>query len=66
MRIALGTIEVPDDWRRAIARYYGEEGMADRDTCRRFIVSCGTEDIHLAWDDDESADEDEDPSDGSY
>jgi len=48
MRIALGTIDVPDEWRRAIADYYGDDGLADRDTCRRFIVSNGTEGAHFA------------------
>ncbi len=49
----MGTIEVPDRWRSAIAAYYGQDGLADRDTCRRFILSCGTEDIHLAMADDD-------------
>lgn len=42
MRIALGTIEVDDETRKAIARHYGLEGMAPRDVCRRFLVSLGT------------------------
>lgn len=42
MRIALGTIEVSDSERRAIAHYYGERGLASRERCRNFIVRNGT------------------------
>lgn len=42
MKIALGTIEIDDDTRRLIAEHYGDEGLASRDRCRRFIVSNGT------------------------
>lgn len=56
----MGTIEVSDEWRRAIAAYYGDDGLADRDTCRRFILSCGTEDIHLAMADGDGTEDDDD------
>lgn len=45
MKIALGTIEVSNDERAAIANFYGIKGLADRDTCRRFITRNGTEEI---------------------
>ena len=45
MRVALGTIDVSDTAREAIAAYYGESGMASRDTTRRFIIDNGAGDI---------------------
>lgn len=44
MRIALGTVEINDYQRKAIALYYGEE-IASRATCRRFIIDNGYESI---------------------
>lgn len=41
MRIRLGTVILTDDERRAIAKFYGETGLADRDTCRGFILDNG-------------------------
>jgi hypothetical protein len=59
VRISLGTIEVSDEWRRAIAQFYGDDGLADRATCRRFIISNGTEDANLAYAGGDGSDEDE-------
>jgi hypothetical protein len=56
VRIALGTVEVSDRDRRAIAEHYGLDGLADRTTCRRFIISCGMEDdLFYYGSDDEEA-----------
>ena len=53
MRIQLGTVHVSNYERMLIARHYGMEGMADRDTCRRFIISNGQEELpNLALQDD--------------
>lgn len=41
MKIALGTVEVSDDQRAAIAFYYGDEGLATRERCRNFIIGNG-------------------------
>lgn len=52
MRIALGTIELDGDARLAIGNYYGMDGPADRDTCRRFIISNGmgeVENLLVDW-----------------
>jgi hypothetical protein len=46
MKIALGTVEVTDRQREAIAFYYGDEGLASRDRCRGFIFRNGYEAIY--------------------
>jgi hypothetical protein len=38
MKIALGTVEVNSDERRAIAIHHGMEGLADRETCRQTVL----------------------------
>lgn len=38
MRVALGTAEVSDEARRAIAEAFGKSGLADRETCRQFLI----------------------------
>jgi NADH:ubiquinone oxidoreductase subunit len=60
MKVALGTIEVSDYQRRALAHRYGEPGLASRELVRRFVVSNGqlalVEDIpadYEAWLDDQ-------------
>lgn len=45
VRIAY-TIEVDDDYRRAINLHYGRPGLASRDEVRRWIMAFGT-----SWDD---------------
>lgn len=41
----MGSIEVSDDDRLAIARFYGYSGLAPREMCRSFILRNGTEEI---------------------
>jgi hypothetical protein len=41
MRIDMGTIELHEDDRAAIAAYYGQSGKAPRDVCRRFVLDNG-------------------------
>ena len=47
MKIALGSIELDDHARAALAHHYGLPGLAPRDTCRNFVRSNG----ELALDD---------------
>ena len=49
------SVEVSDDYRRAINRFYGNDGLADREDVRRWIVAYGT-----SMDDDLAAYYDED------
>jgi hypothetical protein len=37
MKVKLSTFNLSDTDRRAIADYYGHEGLADRNTCRGFL-----------------------------
>jgi len=53
MKIALGTIEITDEQRRDIAIYYGDNGLADRGTCRDFIVGNGMGALDTLSDNDE-------------
>jgi hypothetical protein len=41
VKIALGTVEVSDAARAAIAAFYGGTGLASREDCRQFIVGEG-------------------------
>lgn len=45
MKVALGTIEVDDDVRRAINSYYGQTGLATRTTVRDFMVQAAEADL---------------------
>jgi hypothetical protein len=41
MKVSLGTIEVDDYMREALAHHYGQTGMATRDQIRRFVLDNG-------------------------
>jgi len=41
MKIALGTVEVTDDHRRAIRARLGKPGLATRGEVRRFVLANG-------------------------
>jgi hypothetical protein len=38
MKVSLGTVEVSDFTRRAVAQHYGLPGLAPRDLIRRFMI----------------------------
>ncbi|HEY1437406.1 MAG TPA: hypothetical protein VGG82_07875 [Casimicrobiaceae bacterium] len=42
MKIALGTVEITEDDRDAIAAFYGRQGPASREVCRAFVIEHGT------------------------
>jgi hypothetical protein len=42
MQISLGSIEVTNHQRAAIAMHYGDVGLASRERCRGFILRNGT------------------------
>ena len=44
------TVDVPDDWRRAIRAFYGQEGLATRAECVQWLRTYGSsEDDNLAF-----------------
>lgn len=45
MKVNLGTIEVNDLVRRAIAKYYGEKKIASRATVRSFFLDHASADL---------------------
>jgi hypothetical protein len=45
MKVNLGTLEVSDKERRAVAFHYGEEGLASREMMRQFLLDCGSSDL---------------------
>lgn len=45
MKVALGTVNVSRLTRRAIADFYGQEGLADRETVRNFYLSHALADV---------------------
>ena len=50
------SVEVGDEYRRAINRFYGNDGLADRDAVRRWIIAYGTsmdDDLAAYYDDKE-------------
>lgn len=56
------TVDVPDEYRRAIRAYYGRDGMATRDEVRAWLRQYGTSmDDDLMWEArDRARDEDDD------
>jgi hypothetical protein len=51
MRVAISyAVEIDDDIRRAIRKWYGREGLASRDEVKRWYESYGkSSDDDLAW-----------------
>lgn len=45
MKITLGTIDVSDAERAAIAEFYGIDGLAPRDVCRRYVLANGEDNL---------------------
>lgn len=41
MRVSLGTVEIDNLQRAAIAHHYGDVGLASRERCRSFVVRNG-------------------------
>lgn len=41
MRVALGTVELTDEMREALAHYFGQTGKAPREQCRRYLLDNG-------------------------
>lgn len=41
MRVALGSVEVSEEERKAIRAYFGRSGSATRNEIRRFVVDTG-------------------------
>ena len=54
VKVNLGTIEVTDDERKMLARYFGERGLATRNTVREWALSV----IEGAWQDVDTPEDD--------
>ncbi len=53
MRVAIGTVLVDDETRRAIRRYYGEKGLATRSEVRELFIALAESDLQCMKSDDE-------------
>ena len=50
MRIALGTVDLTDEERKAIAAFYYTKGLANREFCRRYMLDVAKAEIDsLVW-----------------
>lgn len=60
MKIRLGTIEVDDNFRRALAYHYGIKKLATRDDVRQWAISCisaTSDDVIFDYENSESEEE---------